>query len=212
MLWNRFKQLKQEGSKVKMVYPAKLIVGRRVIEDAFPGWQEALQGARIEPFESNSVNMCNTAAKHQNETRETSQQNHQRAQQTEQNDDEIFWQGHRFWNEDQQDTQTSMNEQTYSKKPSTERIPIRRSRSERNRDLQSKETPNLQKQRQKEQTLIHESKQVSSQDKTSSEMCKVRKIVPKDPKEKPNEQVDRQGETNKSAGPKEDISKKSQPN
>ena len=85
MLWNRYKQLKQKGSKVKMVYPAKLIVGHRVIEDAFPGWQKALQGASIEPFESNSVNICNIAAKHQKENTDMSQQNHQRAQQTEQN-------------------------------------------------------------------------------------------------------------------------------
>ena len=62
LLRNRYRQLKDDGVKVQMVFPAKLVVGRKVIEDAFPGWQEALKGARIEPFESDTVSMCNLAA------------------------------------------------------------------------------------------------------------------------------------------------------
>ena len=105
-----------------------------------------------------------------------------------------------------------MDEQTYSKNPPTEKVPTRRSHSEHNRDLQRKGNPNLQKERQKEQTLIHDSKQVNTYSKTPSEMCKVGTTVRKDPKETTNEQIDRQAETDQSVGPKVDSSKKSQQN
>ena len=63
-----------------MVYPANLVVGRKVIEDAFPGWQEALKGARIRPFESDTVNtvsMCNLAANKRFNRRQNSSSDNQ---------------------------------------------------------------------------------------------------------------------------------------
>lgn len=72
LLRNRYRQLKDDGVKVQMVYPAKLVVGRKVVEDAFPGWQEALKGARIEPFESDTVRMCNLAANNRSNKRQDS--------------------------------------------------------------------------------------------------------------------------------------------
>ena len=77
LLRNRYRQLKDDGVKIQMVYPAKLVVGRKVIEDAFPGWQEALKGARIEPFESDTVSMCNLAAKKRFNTRQDSSSDYQ---------------------------------------------------------------------------------------------------------------------------------------
>ena len=60
LLWNRYKQLKITSREtVKMVYPAKIIVGRKVVEDAFPGWNSILKSERVEPVISEAVEKLN---------------------------------------------------------------------------------------------------------------------------------------------------------
>lgn len=49
LLWNRYKELKSSGRNVTLEYPARLMVGRQVVEDAFPGWYEVLKGGRVKP-------------------------------------------------------------------------------------------------------------------------------------------------------------------
>ena len=60
LLWNRYRQVKSiSGEKVKMVYPAKIMVGRRVVEDAFPGWNSILKSERVEPVISEAIEKLN---------------------------------------------------------------------------------------------------------------------------------------------------------
>ena len=52
LLWNRYKELKassQNPSDVVLEYPARLVVGKTVVDDAFPEWFKVLKGTRLEP-------------------------------------------------------------------------------------------------------------------------------------------------------------------
>ena len=62
LLWNRYKELKGSGRDVTLEYPARLLVGRQVVEDAFPGWYEVLKGDRVKPFISEEVKAANLRA------------------------------------------------------------------------------------------------------------------------------------------------------
>ena len=48
---------------MSLQYPAKIIVGKPVIEDAFPGWQEAVKEVRVKPYISKEVESANEEAK-----------------------------------------------------------------------------------------------------------------------------------------------------
>ena len=63
LLWNRYKDLKSKYDNVSLQYPAKIIVGKRVVEDAFPGWQEAVKEVRVKPYISKEVESANEEAK-----------------------------------------------------------------------------------------------------------------------------------------------------
>ena len=63
LLWNRYKELKSAKEDVALEYPARLVIGgKRVVEDAFPGWYEVLKGKRIQPVISESVEAANVRA------------------------------------------------------------------------------------------------------------------------------------------------------
>ena len=62
LLWNRYKELKGSGRDVTLEYPARLMVGRQVVEDAFPGWYEVLRGDRVKPFISEEVKAASLRA------------------------------------------------------------------------------------------------------------------------------------------------------
>ena len=52
LLWNRYKELKaswNNQSDVMLEYPARVVVGKTVEDDAFPEWFEVLKGTRLEP-------------------------------------------------------------------------------------------------------------------------------------------------------------------
>ena len=51
LLWSRYKQLKSTSREtVKMIFHAKIVIGRKVVEDAFPEWNSVLKSERVEPF------------------------------------------------------------------------------------------------------------------------------------------------------------------
>lgn len=62
LLWNRYKELKAAGREVTLEYPARLVVARKVVEDAFPDWYEVLKVNRVEPIISEEVNAANLRA------------------------------------------------------------------------------------------------------------------------------------------------------
>ena len=51
-LWDRFKREKTNnpGKSVKMVFPAKLLVGGKVVQDEFPDWNKILYEGRVKPL------------------------------------------------------------------------------------------------------------------------------------------------------------------
>ena len=44
---------------MKMIFPAKIVVGRKVVEDAFPDWNSVLKSERVELFISKTVEKLN---------------------------------------------------------------------------------------------------------------------------------------------------------
>ena len=73
LMWNRYKEIKARKRKndtVSLQYPARIVCNGEVIEDAFPGWYESLNGTRVEPFISESVKSANLRARgeHSSET------------------------------------------------------------------------------------------------------------------------------------------------
>ena len=66
LLWNRYKELretKRRTDTVSLQYPARLVVNGKIVEDAFPGWNEALKKVRVEPYVSQTVEAANRRAK-----------------------------------------------------------------------------------------------------------------------------------------------------
>ena len=54
LLWSRYKEQKEtkhRNDTVKLQNTAMLVVNGKVVEDAFPGWSEALKIIRVEPYE-----------------------------------------------------------------------------------------------------------------------------------------------------------------
>ena len=69
LLWNRYKDLQSKYDNVSIQYPAKIIVGKRVVEDAFPGWQDAVKEFRVKPVISKEAESANLEAKKRWENR-----------------------------------------------------------------------------------------------------------------------------------------------
>ena len=69
LLWNRLKDLKSEGKDVVLEYPARLVIGRRVVEDAFPDWYDVLRTKRVEPTISEEVKAANDRAEARRQNR-----------------------------------------------------------------------------------------------------------------------------------------------
>ena len=62
LMWNRYKELretKRRNDTVSLQFPAKIVVNGRVVEDAFPGWNDALKKVRVEPYVSQTVEAAN---------------------------------------------------------------------------------------------------------------------------------------------------------
>ena len=62
LLWNRYKELREtecRNDTVSLQFPAKIVVNGRVVEDAFPGWNDALKKVRVEPYVSQTVEAAN---------------------------------------------------------------------------------------------------------------------------------------------------------
>ena len=73
LLWNRYKELKassQNPSDVVLEYPARLVVGKTVVDDTFPEWFKVLKGTRLEPSISADAISANKRA----EARRSNQQ------------------------------------------------------------------------------------------------------------------------------------------
>ena len=71
LLWNRYKEIRQtkrRNDTVSLQFPAKIVVNGNVVEDAFPGWNEALKKVRVEPFVSQNVKAANERAKNESAT------------------------------------------------------------------------------------------------------------------------------------------------
>ena len=62
LLWNRYKEpreTKRRKDTVSLQFPAKLAVNGRIVEDAFPAWNDALKKVRVEPYVSQTVEAAN---------------------------------------------------------------------------------------------------------------------------------------------------------
>ena len=55
-----------------MEYPARLVIGRRVVEDAFPDWYDVLRTKRVEPTISEEVKAANDRAEARRQNRNNS--------------------------------------------------------------------------------------------------------------------------------------------
>ena len=72
LLWNRYKELKAVSSSpsdIALEYPARIVVGKTVVDDAFPDWFEVLKGARLEPSISEDVKSANSRAETRRKSR-----------------------------------------------------------------------------------------------------------------------------------------------
>ena len=74
LLWNRYKELKAASSSpspsdIALEYPARIVVGKTVVDDAFPDWFEVLKGARLEPSISEDVKSANSRAETRRKSR-----------------------------------------------------------------------------------------------------------------------------------------------
>ena len=72
LLWNRLKDLKSQGKEVVLEYPARLVIGRKVVEDAFPDWYNVLRTKRVEPTISEEVKAANDRAEERRQNRSRS--------------------------------------------------------------------------------------------------------------------------------------------
>ena len=63
----RYKELKAAESEVVLEYAARLVVGRTVVENAFPDWFEILKGKHIELVLSETVQAANSRAEQRRE-------------------------------------------------------------------------------------------------------------------------------------------------
>ena len=61
LLWNRLKDV--------LEYPARLVIGRKVVEDAFPDWYTVLSSKRVEPTISEAVKASNDRAEQRRQNR-----------------------------------------------------------------------------------------------------------------------------------------------
>ena len=71
LLWNRYKELRETkriNDTVSLQFPDKLVVNGRVVEDAFPGWNEMLKKIRVEPYVSKTVEAVNRRANNRTAT------------------------------------------------------------------------------------------------------------------------------------------------
>lgn len=56
-LWPQYKSLKRDpANRVMIVYPAKLVVNNRVVEDKFPGWFTYIRKNRMEQLQASNQN------------------------------------------------------------------------------------------------------------------------------------------------------------
>ena len=77
LLWNRYKELKASSSNpsdVMLEYPARVVVGKTVVDDAFPEWFEVLKGTRLEPSISADAISANNRAEERRRSRLQSSQ------------------------------------------------------------------------------------------------------------------------------------------
>ena len=72
LLWNRYKELKAASSSpsdIALEYPARIVVGKTIVDNAFPDWFEVLKGARLEPSISEDVKSANSRAETRRKSR-----------------------------------------------------------------------------------------------------------------------------------------------